>query len=126
MHGTKSQAQTALAKRLTEFAEGRHVARTVETVETYCKHWIENIAPASRAAITIERYHTLLRAHIIPGLGAIELQKLDGTAIDRFYASRREMGLAHSHCITIHCLLGQILDVRHQGKEDRSLAYGRH
>ena len=49
--GTKSQAQAALAKRLTELAEGRHVARTVETVETYARHWIENIAPASRAPI---------------------------------------------------------------------------
>ena len=58
VHGTKSQAQATLAKRLTEFAEGRHVARTVETVESYCRHWIENIAPASRAAITIERYQT--------------------------------------------------------------------
>jgi integrase len=108
VHGTKSQAQTALAKRLTELAEGSYVARTVETVESYCRHWIENIAPASRAAITIERYKTLLRAHIIPGLGAIELQKLDGTAIDKFYASRRKMGLASLTLHHIHSLLGQI------------------
>ena len=88
-------------------AEGSYVARTVETV-SYCRHWIENIAPTSRAAITLERYNTLLRAHIIPGLGAIELQKLDGTAIDKFYASRREMGLASLTLRHIHSLLGQI------------------
>jgi len=99
VHGTRKQAEPELAKRLNEFAEGRYVAPTVETVEIYARHWLENIAPASRAAITVERYQTLLRAHIIPGLGSIELQKLDGSVIDRFYATRREKGLAS---LTLH------------------------
>jgi integrase len=68
-----------------------------------------NIAPAARAPITIERYRTLLRTHIVPSLGAIELQKLDGPAIDRFYASRRQIGLAPLTLHHIHSLLGQIL-----------------
>jgi integrase len=109
VRGTRKEADAALAKRINEIAEGRYVAPTIETVETYASHWIENIAPASRAAITIERYKTLLRAHILPGLGSIELQKLDGTAIDRFYASRREMGLAPLTLHHIHSLLGLIL-----------------
>ena len=109
VRGTRKQAETELAKRLNEFAEGRYVAPTVETVETYAKHWLENIAPASRAAITVERYATLIRAHIIPGLGSTELQKLDGSAIDRFYASRREKGLAALTLHHIHSVLRQVL-----------------
>jgi hypothetical protein len=35
VHGTRRDAETELAKRLNEFAEGRYVAPTVETVETY-------------------------------------------------------------------------------------------
>jgi integrase len=106
--GTKSQAQAALAKRLTELAEGRHVARTVETVETYAKHWIENIAPASRAPISVDRYDSIVRTHIIPGLGSIELQKLDGSAIDKFYASRRDK--ADMTRRQIHAVLRMILN----------------
>jgi integrase len=109
VNGTRRDAEIELAKGLSEFAEGRYVAPTVETVERYARHWIENIAPASRSAITIERYRTLLRAHIIPGLGAITLQKLDGPAIDRFYASRREKGLASLTLHHIHSLLRQVL-----------------
>ena len=109
VRGTRKEAEAELAKRLNEHAEGRYVPPTVETVESYARHWIADIAPTSRATITIERYQTLLRAHIIPGLGAIELQKLDGTSIDRFYASRREMGLASLTLHHIHSLLGQIL-----------------
>ena len=107
--GTRKQAETELAKQLTEFSEGRYVAPTVETIETYAKYWLENIAPAVRAPITVERYATLIRAHIIPELGPVELQKLDGSAIDRFYASRRERGLASLTLHHIHSLLRQVL-----------------
>jgi integrase len=109
VRGTRKHAEAELAKQLSQFAEGRYVAPTVETVETYANHWIENIAPASRAPITVERYTTLIRAHIVPGLGSHELQKLDGTAIDRFYASRRDLGLAAFTVHHIHSLLRQIL-----------------
>ncbi|MGE5260984.1 MAG: hypothetical protein ACM3MH_08920 [Actinomycetota bacterium] len=111
----------ALAKRLSELAEGRHVARTVETVESYCTHWIENIAPASRAEITIERYESLLRAHIIPGLGSVELQKLTGVAIDRFYATRRQMGLAPLNAPSHPFTAWTNPRVCRQGKEARPL-----
>jgi integrase len=57
----------------------------------------------------VERYATLIRAHIIPELGPVELQKLDGSAIDRFYASRRERGLASLTLHHIHSLLRQVL-----------------
>jgi integrase len=115
VHGTKKQAEAELAKRLSEHAEGRYVAPTVETVETYARHWIENIAPAARAAITIERYATLIRTHINPGLGSIRLQDLDGAAIDRFYAHCRKegrrdgKGLSSMTMHHIHTLLGQII-----------------
>ncbi len=108
VHGTNSQAQATLAKRITEFAEGRYVAPTVETVETYAKHWIENIAPASRAPISVDRYDSIIRTHITPGLGHIELQKLDGTAIDKFYASRRDK--ADMTRRQIHAVLRMILN----------------
>jgi integrase len=109
VHGTRRQAEAELAKRLNDFSEGRYVVPTVETVETYARHWLENIAPASRAAITVERYRTILRAHIIPGLGSIELQRLDRLAIDRFYATRREKDLADLTLHHIHSLLRQVL-----------------
>ncbi len=109
VRGTRKQAETELAKRVTELSEGRYVSPTAETVETYATHWIENIAPATRAPITIERYSTLIRTHIVPGLGPIELQKLDGPAIDRFYATRRKAALAPLTQHHIHSLLRQIL-----------------
>jgi integrase len=109
VRGTKREAEDLLAKRVNELGEGRYVAPTTETVATYATHWLENIAPATRSAITVERYRTLLRTHILPGLGSIELQRLDGSAIDRFYATRRQKGLASLTLHHVHSLLRQVL-----------------
>jgi integrase len=115
VHGTRKAAEVVLAKRLNELADGRYVAPTVETVETYALHWLAHIAPAGRADSSVERYRTLIRAHIIPMLGSIPLQKLDGKAIDRFYAHLRKAdrrhggGLASVSLHNVHRMLSQLL-----------------
>jgi hypothetical protein len=38
IHGTKKDAEQELAKRLNELADGRYVAPTADTVETYARH----------------------------------------------------------------------------------------
>jgi integrase len=85
VRGTRKQAEAELAKRLNALVEGRYVAPTIET-ESYARHWLEHIAPAGRTASSVDRYRSLISAHIIPGVGAIPLQKLDGKTIDKFYA----------------------------------------
>ena len=83
VRGTRKQAEAELAKRLTELAEGRYVAPSVETVETYVRHWLTNIAPAKSGPSSLAQYETVIRTRILPELGPIELQKLDAAVIDR-------------------------------------------
>ena len=116
VRGTGKQAEAELAKRLNELAEGRYVAPTVETVESYARHWLANIAPAERSPLTLERYTSIIiRTHIIPRLGPIPLQALDGKAIDGFYAHCRKQGrrdgagLASGTLQNVHRLLSQVL-----------------
>jgi integrase len=115
IRGARKDAEALLAKRLNELAHGRYVAPTVETVASYAEHWLTNIAPADRCATTVERYATLIRAHILPGLGKVPLQKLDGPMLDRFYARLRKegrrdgKGLASMTLRHVHRLLSQLL-----------------
>ena len=115
VRGTRKKAETELAKQLTEFSEGRYVAPTVETVESYARHWLDNIAPAERSPLSVERYRSLITAHLIPGLGSIELQKLDGADIDKFYARLRKEGRRHGgglsslSLLNVHRILSQVL-----------------
>ena len=65
IRGTKKQAEAALAKRLNEIAEGRYVPPTSETVKTWARHWLNNIAPVDRSPLTLARYRTLIEVHIV-------------------------------------------------------------
>ena len=58
----------------------------------------------------------MIRLHIAPALGTVELQKLDGSRIDAFYTRLAKAGrvdgkggLSPQTCRHIHRLLGQIL-----------------
>ena len=116
VRGARSNAVNLLAKRISEQAEGQLVERTALPLVTYARHWLSVIAPASTSAKTRERYAELIEQHIIPQLGAIEIQKLDGPRIDAFYnhlltSGRRNGrgGLSAQTVRHIHRLLSQIL-----------------
>jgi integrase len=116
VRGTKAFAQALLAKRLTECGDGELVKPAVVTLGDYAAHWLANIAPAVAAPKTRERYGEHLKNHIGPKLGAIKLQKLDGSTLDAFYQHLRTKGriddkggLAPATVAHIHKLLTQIL-----------------
>jgi Phage integrase, N-terminal SAM-like domain len=116
VRGIKRDAQALLAKRLAEHGEGQLVQRTVLTVAEYARHWLATIAPAKASAKTLDRYGELIEKHIIPAIGAVELQKLEGSKIDMFYVTlcksgRRDGtgGLSAQTVQHIHRLLSQIL-----------------
>jgi Phage integrase, N-terminal SAM-like domain len=115
VRGIKRDAQALLAKRLAAHGEGQLVQRTVLTVAEYARHWLATIAPAKASAKTLDRYGELIEKHIIPALGAVELQKLEGSK-DMFYVTlcksgRRDGtgGLSAQTVQHIHRLLSQIL-----------------
>jgi integrase len=107
--GTRKDAEAELARLLTDLAQGRYVARSIETVETYSNHWLTNIAPAKNGPSSLAQYASVIRTHILPELGTIELQKLDGGAIDRLYALCPMRGLAPVTMGNLHAVLKRIL-----------------
>jgi integrase len=116
VHGTKADAVTLLSKRLAERGENRLIERSAITVAQYARHWLVTIAPAKASGKTRERYGELIEKHIIPNIGGVELQKLDGPQIDIFYATlsksgRRDGngGLSPQTVRHIHRLLSLIL-----------------
>lgn len=116
VRGTRADAVTVLAKRITEHAEGQLVERTALPLASYARHWLEVIAPTKTSGKTRERYAELIEKHILPNIGNIEIQKLDGTRIDAFYAKLGKSGrldgkggLSAQTVRHIHRLLSQIL-----------------
>lgn len=116
VRGTKKEAERELNRLLNQYEEGSYVLKSDDTVTDYARHWLSAIAPAKASAKTLERYGEIVEKHIVPQLGNVALQKLDGPCIDAFYAHLRENGcadgkggLAAQTVQHIHRLLSQIL-----------------
>ena len=73
------------------------------------RHWLTNIAPAKSGPSSLAQYETVIRTHILPALGATELQKLDASAIDRLYTLCRKRGLSPVTISNLHSILKRIV-----------------
>ncbi|SEO94861.1 tyrosine-type recombinase/integrase [Actinacidiphila rubida] len=81
------------------------------TVKTWLTHWIENIAPISVTENTIAGYEVAVRVHLVPGLGAHRLIKLEPEHLERFYKKMQDAGskpaTAHQAHRTLRVALGE-------------------
>lgn len=116
VRGTKKEAEAELNRRLSQLDEGTFVETSTSTVAEYARHWLNAIAPAKASAKTLERYTEIVEKHLVPHLGRLALQKLEGTRIDTFYQHLRTAGridgnggLSPQTVQHIHRLLSQIL-----------------
>jgi hypothetical protein len=54
------------------------------TVETWLTHWVENIAAPYVGENTIDGYRVAVYHHLVPGVGAHRLAKLEPEHLERF------------------------------------------
>src|SRR5690606_36456075 len=92
------------AKLEAERQEGTYTPPTKETVAGYLRQWLDTTARRALRPSTHSIYEIIANKHIIPALGHIRLQKLDSTAIDKFYTSL-EGKLAPASILKIHTIL---------------------
>ncbi|MFF9918986.1 tyrosine-type recombinase/integrase [Streptomyces globisporus] len=72
------------------------------TLETWLTHWVENIAAAHVSENTIDGYRVAVRHHLIPGLGAHRLEKLQPEHLERFYKKMQDSGSAAGTAHQVH------------------------
>ncbi|WP_103532268.1 tyrosine-type recombinase/integrase [Streptomyces sp. SM11] len=72
------------------------------TVTTWLTHWVENIAASHVGENTIDGYRVAVYHHLIPGLGAHRLPKLEPEHLERFYAKMQKAGSAAGTAHQVH------------------------
>ncbi|RLL67976.1 site-specific integrase [Streptomyces sp. Z26] len=96
------------------------------TVKAWLTHWIENVAPLSVSENTMVGYGVAVRKHLIPGLGAHRLDKLNPEHIEIFYAKMQANGSAaatvHQMHRTFRTALNEAVRRGHLGKNPVRLA----
>ncbi|MEU0443865.1 tyrosine-type recombinase/integrase [Streptomyces tendae] len=87
------------------------------TVETWLTHWVENIAAPNVGENTIDGYRVAVYHHLIPGLGAHRLEKLEPEHLERLYrkmqANGSAAGTAHQVHRTVKTALNEAVRRRH-------------
>ncbi len=107
VRGSKADAQTELARLLTEHHAGTLPTRTAATVGDYLASWLDTAT--GRSPKTLERYGELAANQIAPHLGNEPLQKLAPEKIRTWHATLTKAGLAPRTVHHAHRLLRQVL-----------------
>ncbi|MFD7546276.1 tyrosine-type recombinase/integrase [Streptomyces sp. NPDC059816] len=96
------------------------------TVTTWLTHWVENIAAAHVSENTIDGYRVAVYHHLIPGLDAHRLEKLDPEHLERFYKRMQDTGsaagTAHQAHRTIRTALNEAVRRKHLTSNPASIA----
>src|SRR5262245_60172673 len=76
LRGTKQQAQAEATRILAGHSVGQFVDPHRETVAEFTTRWLRDWATDNISAKTYESYEGILRAHVIPRIGGIPIQRL--------------------------------------------------
>lgn len=83
----------------------------VGTVGEWLEHWVENIAAAVVRENTLAGYRVAIRTHLIPGIGAHRLDRLQPEHLEKLYArmirNGSSPGTAHQAHRTLRTALGE-------------------
>ncbi len=84
-YATRREAQAALSKLLVAIEERRHVPKSHLTLREFLRNdWLPAIASTVRPT-TYAQYVSNCEQHIIPFLGSVPLQRLDGVKLNALY-----------------------------------------
>ncbi|MDG4778098.1 site-specific integrase [Micromonospora sp. WMMD961] len=96
------------------------------TVKTWLTHWVENIAAPAVRENTLGGYRVAVYRHLIPGLGAHRIERLEPEHLERFYRRMQETGsapaTAHQAHRTIRTALNEAVRRGHLAKNPATLA----
>ncbi|HUB71332.1 MAG TPA: site-specific integrase [Acidimicrobiales bacterium] len=104
VHGSKREAQLALAKLVAEVSAGKVLAGQAITVTQLILRWLDDVSP-QRTPRTIHEYRRLATHDIFPALGTKRIDRLTARDIDSYYRSLLEHGLSPASIRRSHALL---------------------
>jgi integrase len=111
--GTRGEAQKRLRELLTQLDKGIFIKPGKQTIKDYLERWLKEYAWPNLAPKTAEGYEHIIRRHIIPAFGNIQLTQIKPEMIQRYQADKLTNGrldgkgglsakTVNHHHITLH------------------------
>ena len=116
--GSKRDCQSAMAKVIGAIDEQRFVLPVRLTLREYLeKEWLPAITSTVRAT-TYRSYRGHIECHIVPALGSVQLQRLNGALFNAFYAKLAKEGRYHSEISLSPATIRRIHATLHRALRD--------
>ena len=89
---TQKEVASRMKQEIADLDNGTYITPSDITVGSWVKTWIEVYAKNKVKPYTLSSYNAIYNGHIKPRLGAVPLQKLNGTQVQKFYNDLLENG----------------------------------
>ena len=91
---TQKEVRQKLAQITASIDKGTYQAPNKITVGAWMEEWLTTFCENKVKPLTLQSYRASIRNHILPAIGAIEVQAVKGTHIQRLYNSMTQAGLS--------------------------------
>ncbi len=107
---TRKEVQEKLKVALREQQQGTLVTAPQQKLEDFLQQWLEDTQKHSIRPRSFERYEEIVRLHIVPVLGRVQLQKLTPQQVQSFYTKKMKEGYKAITVASFHNVLHKALD----------------
>lgn len=91
---TQKEVRQKLAQITASIDKGTYQAPNKITVSAWMEEWLTTFCEGKVKPLTLQSYRASIKNHIVPAIGAMELQAVKGTYIQRLYNSMTRAGLS--------------------------------
>lgn len=108
---TQKEVRQKLAQITAAIDKGVYQAPNKITVSTWMEEWLSTFCANKVKPLTLQSYQAITRNHIVPAIGAVELQAVRGAHIQRLYNSMTAAGLSGKTVKNVGAILHKALSV---------------
>ena len=106
----EKEALAARRKLLYEKERGMLATGPQQTLKAYLGRWVEEVYKPTVKPLSYQQYRSLIKNHLVPGLGNVPLQKLTPEKIQALYTQKLAEGYAPKTVALIHTVLHRALE----------------
>ncbi|MDD5095227.1 MAG: tyrosine-type recombinase/integrase [Dehalococcoidia bacterium] len=108
--GTKREAEVRLREVLNSLDNGVFVKPERLTVDKWLDQWLQTYVAPNLSAKTADGYRSIVRHHLTPHLGPIQLQHLTPARANEMYQEILGTGVSAKTCLNVHRVLVRSLN----------------
>ena len=108
---TQKEVRKKLAQAVANLDSGAYLPPNRITVSEWMQEWMATFCAGKVKPLTYQSYEGIIKNHIVPAIGTVELQAVKGTHVQRLYNAMTKAGLSGKTVKNVSAVLHKALSV---------------